>query len=123
MARRDVVSNRPARALQVSVNAAGAKQVTGPEGVEYYEARRSQRPGRPRLTRRVQKHVTSGNKWGFPPERKEPYKPPPPKAPEQPPIPEPWWKAFCDWRWLASVRLGSCARALSPTRSTASRAT
>jgi hypothetical protein len=65
------------------VNANGEKSIAG----EYYE-----------------KHVTSGNKWGFPLEKpKPPYTPLPPKVePEY--VPEPWWRPLCDWRWLLAVR-------------------
>lgn len=79
---REVVRARPpVKAVTVSMR--GEKRIED----EYYE--------------RV---LQNGHKWGFPEPKKEPYTPPPPPKPE-PPVPRvPWWKNFCDPRWLLSVR-------------------
>ena len=83
MARSRTLATARASAPVAVVNANGEKSIAG----EYYE-----------------KHVTSGNKWGFPLEKpKPPYTPPPPKVEEEY-VPEPWWRPLCDWRWLLAVR-------------------
>jgi hypothetical protein len=66
------------------------------------------RPSHTPLSSVVQKHVTSGNKWGFPVEKPKPKYQPPPAKPEAPYVPAPWWKPLCDWRWLLAVRTTHC---------------
>lgn len=51
-----------------------------------------------------EKVVTSGNQWGFPTPKLPPYTPPPPPPAPAPRKVVPWYQAFCDARWLASVR-------------------
>ena len=52
--------------------------------------------------------LENGHKWGFPEPKEKPYVPPPP-AKEEPEVKVPWWKNFCDPRWLISVRSGASA--------------
>jgi hypothetical protein len=80
--KREVVRARPA-APAVTVSVRGEKRVEA----EYYE--------------RV---LANGHKWGFPEPKATPYTPPPPAKPEAPEPRVPWWKNFCDPRWLLSVR-------------------
>ena len=85
MARGDL-ARRPAAAAPapaVTYTVKGEKKIEG----EFYE--------------RV---LENGNKWGFPEPHKKPYVPPPPAKPEPPEPKVPWWKNFCDPRWLLSVR-------------------
>jgi len=47
--------------------------------------------------------LENGHKWGFPEQKTKPYVPPGP-AKEEAEVKLPWWKNFCDPRWLISVR-------------------
>jgi hypothetical protein len=82
---REVVASRPKPAV-VSYSVRGEKRVED----EMYE--------------RV---LENGHKWGFPEPKPTTYTPPPPAKPEPPEPVVPWWKNFCDPRWLLSVR-GAC---------------